>query len=78
MKKAIVIASVAAALASPLAAQSVPLNTVSGGEGKEVVQGQAGLAGGGLGIGLVVGLAVLAVVAASDSSSSSSTEADAE
>ena len=76
MKKAIVIASVAAALASPLAAQSVPLNTVSGGEGKEVVQGQAGLAAGGLATGLVVGLAVLAVVAASDSSSAVATTAD--
>ena len=77
MKKAIVIASVAAALASPLAAQSVPLNTVSGGEGKEIVQGQ-GAGAGGLTTGLVVGLAVLAVVAAADSSSSSSTEAAAE
>ncbi len=72
MKNALVIASVAAALASPLAAQSVPLNTVSGGEGQEVATGQAGvaLAGSLTGTGLITAITVLTVLAASDGSSS--------
>lgn len=73
MKNALVIASVAAALASPVAAQSVPLNTVSGGEGQEVATGQAGAAlAGSLGAGgLVVAAAVVAVIAAAEDSTSS-------
>ena len=72
MKNALVIASVAAALASPVAAQSVPLNTVSGGEGQEVATGQAGAAlAGSLGAGgLVVAAAVIAVIGAAEGSTS--------
>lgn len=70
MKKAttfVTALALAAAMAAPVAANNVPLNNVSGGEGQELVKGQAGFT---VGAGLVAGLAVLAVVAASDSSSS--------
>lgn len=49
MRKGIAIASALALFAAPLTAQSVPLNTVSGGEGSEQVTGQ-GVALAGLGV----------------------------
>lgn len=72
MKKGLALASALALFAAPLTAQSVPLNTVSGGAGTEQATGQAALAG--LGVAgttaaaIVVSTAVL-VAAASESTS---------
>lgn len=72
MNKALAIAAAAALLAAPAYAQSVPLNTLSGGEGQEQVAGQAELLG--LGVAgttaaaVVVTTLVLVAVAAEESS----------
>ena len=83
MKKALAFisaATLAASFAASLSAQEVPLNTVSGGEGSEVVTGQSALlAAGALSTaGAVVGLAVLAIVAATadDTTGDDTTEDD--
>ena len=78
MKNVLVTASIVAALASPLAAQSVPLNTVSGGEGQEIATGQAGAAlAGSLGAGgFVIAAAVAAVVAAAEGGTTATTAAE--
>lgn len=71
--------AMAAALALPAAANDVPLNTVTGGEGQEQASGQA-LAAGGLvtGTALVGAIAVVAVVAAASDDDESSTTVTAE
>ena len=52
--------ALAAAMALPVAAEELPLNTVTGGQGQENVDGQAA---GGLGSGASAALAATAVVA---------------
>lgn len=74
MKKSFALAAAAMLLAAPVAAQSVPLNTVSGGEGKEQVTGQAAVGLAGLGAAgtaaavVVAATVVLVAVAAEESS----------
>ena len=76
MKKATILvtaAAFAAAMAAPVAANNVPLNNVSGGEGKEIVTGQGGLT---TGAALVGALSVIVLVAAGDDSTASTAVAE--
>lgn len=73
MKKVIALASataLTAALTLPAAANNVPLNTVSGGEGQEIVVGD-GHASGVIPAMAVLGIVGIAVLIGSGSSSSS-------
>jgi hypothetical protein len=76
MKNTFAVASALALFAAPLAAETVPLNTVSGGAGSEQVAGQAEAGAIALGgttavtTGLVVATAVVTVAVAAEESSS--------